>query len=70
MISLKATARPLTAGYYSVEDTLNSELIAEFLKCLADDLGSIIVDDSSRYAKAIYHVMFDELNHVEHLYLF
>jgi len=47
---------------------LDSEYFAESLKCLADELGSIIMDDSSGHAKAVYYVMFDEFDHVECFY--
>jgi len=44
------------------------EFIVESLKCLADEFGSIIVDDSSRYTKAVYYVMLDDFDHVGCLY--
>jgi len=31
---------------------------------LVDKLGSIIVDDSSGHAKAVYYKMFDKFDHV------
>ena len=33
------------------------------MECLADELGSIIVNDSSGYTKAVEHVILDELDH-------
>jgi len=42
---------------------LHPELISEPLKCLADKLGSIVVDNSLGYAY-IEYVMLDEFDHV------
>ena len=41
-----------------------SEFITEPLECLANELGSIVMDNLSGYAKVIEHVMLDELDHV------
>jgi len=49
---------------------LDFELIAESVKLLADELGSIVMDDSSRHTKAVYHVMLDKFDHVRRLYFF
>jgi len=43
---------------------LDSEFITEHLECLANKLGSIVMDNSLGYAKVIKHVMLDELDHV------
>ena len=48
---------------------MNFEFVTKFLECLADELGFIIVDASSRYAKAVYYVMFDEFDHIVCLHL-
>ena len=56
------------AGYYTVEDTPDSKLVAEPLKGLADELGPIIIDNSSWHAKAINDVMFNKFDHVRYLY--
>ena len=45
------------------------ELVAESLGCLADELRPIIMDNPLWHAKAVDHVMFDELDHVRCLYL-
>jgi len=68
MVLLKASVRPLAAGEYVVEDTLDSELVAS-LECLADEQRPIIVNNSSWHAEAIDHVMFYEFDHVRCLHL-
>ena len=40
----------------------------ESLECLADELGSIVVDDSWGNTESVEHVMFDELDHIWCLY--
>ena len=57
------------AGYYTVEDTPDSKLVAEPLKGLADELRLITMDSPSWHAKAVDHVMFNKLDHVRCLYL-
>jgi len=47
---------------------LGSEFITESLKCLADDLELVIMDDSSRYTKMVEHMMLNELEHIWCLY--
>ena len=44
--------------------TLNSELSAEPLESLTDELGPIVMDDSPRYTKMIDDVMFNEFDHI------
>jgi len=39
---------------------MNSELVAEPLKSLADELGPIIMNNPSWYTKAVNDVMFNE----------
>jgi len=53
-----------------VEDILDFEFVVESLKRLADELGPIIVDDSSGHVKAVYYVMFDKFDHVRRFYSF
>ena len=48
---------------------MNSELVAELLKGLTDELGPVIMDNSSWHAKAVNDVMFNEFDHVSCLYL-
>jgi len=48
---------------------LDFEFITELLECLANELGFVIMDDSSWYAKAVQDVMHDELDHARHLCL-
>jgi len=47
---------------------LDSEFITELLKFLADELGPVVVNDSSWHIKAVEHVMLDELDYVWYLY--
>jgi len=49
--------------------TLDSELIAESLEYLADELRPIIVNNLLWHAKVVDYMMFDKLDHVRHLYL-
>jgi len=49
---------------------LNPEFIAEFLECLIDELGSVVVDNPSRDVEVVYYVIFDKLDHVRRLYFF
>ena len=44
--------------------TLDSELSAEPLKSLTDELRSIVIDDSPRYPKMVNDVMFHEFDHI------
>ena len=43
---------------------LDSELFAESLKSLADELGPIVMNDPSWHTEAVNNVMFNEFNHV------
>jgi len=43
---------------------LDPKFITEPLECLADELRSIIVDNSSGYTEVIWHMMLDEPGHV------
>ena len=43
---------------------MDPELVIKPLKCLAEKLGFIIMDNSSGHTKVIEHVMLDELDHI------
>ena len=43
---------------------MNSKFVTEPPERLANELGSIIMDDSLWYAKVVYDVMLDELDHI------
>jgi len=49
---------------------LASKFVAESLKRLVDELGSIIMDDPSRHPKVVYYMMIDDFDHVRHFYFF
>ena len=70
MVLLNVSARPLAAGWIvnHCRHILNSELVAEFLERLANELRLIIVDNPSWHAKAVDYVMSDKLDHVRCLY--
>jgi len=44
------------------------EFITKPLEYLVDELGAVIVDDSSGHTKVVEHMMFDELDHIWDLY--
>ena len=48
---------------------MDSELLTESLKGLADELRPIIMDDPSWHTKAVNDVMFNEFDHVRCFYL-
>ena len=48
---------------------MDSELIAEPLKSLTDELGPIVMNDPSWHTKAVNDVIFNEFDHVRCLYL-
>ena len=48
---------------------MDPELVAEPLKSLTNELGSIVMDNSSGYTKTVDDVMFNEFDHIRCLYL-
>ena len=70
MVFLKASARTVSGWVVCRRiHTLDSELIAESLEYLADELRPIIVNNLLWHAKVVDYMMFDKLDHVRRLHL-